>query len=56
MMHRERVKLGIPDNSCVTLILVADKQCEQTYNYNGRGTRRKKAPKMPSIPNMIEFF
>ena len=56
MMHRERVKLGIPDNSCVTLILVADKQCEQMYNYYGRGTRREKAPKMPSIPNMIEFF
>lgn len=55
-MHRERVKRLIPLRSCVTLILVADKQCELMYNYYGRCLRRKKVPQMPQPIDMIEFF
>ena len=56
LMHRERVKLEIPDNSCVTLILVADKQCEYLYNHFGRSSHRKKSIGMPQPHNLIEFF
>lgn len=56
LKHRERVKQAIPMSSCVTLILVADKQYEQVYNHYGRGSRRKKDSELPSIPDMIEFF
>lgn len=55
-MHRERVKRRIPSCSCVTIILVADKQCEQMYNHYGRRSRRKNEPIMPSAPDLIEFF
>ena len=56
MMHRERVKCEIPENCCVTLILVADKQSEYLYNHYGRHSRRKKGPEMPQQPDLIEFF
>lgn len=56
MTHRERVKCEIPENCCVTLILVADKQSEYLYNNYGRHPRRKKGPEMPQQPDLIEFF
>ena len=54
--HRERVKRLIPERSCVTLILVADKQCDYMYNHYGRHSRRKNVPEMPPTTDMIEFF
>ena len=54
--HRERIKRLIPERSCVTLILVADKQCDYMYNHYGRHSRRKNAPEMPKSTDLIEFF
>ena len=50
-VHIERVKYMVPDEGCVSILKVTDKQFGDTIQFVG-----KKSKPPPTVPRQLEFF
>ncbi len=56
ILHRERVQEQIVEKYPISIILVADKQNEYSYHFEGRKKCIKTQEKLLKKPQMVEFF